>query len=103
LIVLFQRRHAGGNRWSRDTENVFQNPLSTGDGRSSVSRRRDQQKAGFAEQPATRIVFFKCDPSEVASADVGSSVVPRKTLIGKRVVCIQQIQDAAVLPNDCLD
>ncbi len=100
LAVFFQWRNVGGNRGSRNTKDIFENPLAARDRRCAIVGRRHHQQASFSQQPSPRIVFFKCDPAEMASANVRDSIVPRETLIDEGVIRVEQIDDASIFAKN---
>ena len=85
----------------RHTLDVLENERAPQNRRRAVRVGGRHQDGAFAEQPpACRLL--ELDPPEAIAFDVGDPVVQRDPLVEERVLRAQQIDHAAVFPEDAV-
>ena len=99
----FERWDVRRRRWRCRGEEIFEHPLPTQHGRGSRRIRRDGQEAAVAEQTTACAVGGQGDSTEVAAAHVRDPIVPGQPLVQERVIGVEQIEHAALLPEDAVD
>src|SRR2546428_6668571 len=99
---VLQRRHIWRRRGRRRSEKIFEQPFSPQHRRGSRRVRGRKQDAALPEQSPALVVAEGHTP-EVAAIDVRYLIVPRQSLVEKRVIGGQQIEDAAILSQHALE
>ena len=100
-VLLVQRRDVRRRRRRRHALNVLEDERAAQHRRRAVRIRGRHQDGALAEQaPARRLL--ELDPPEPIAFHVGDAVVQRDALVEERVLRSQQIDDAAVFPEDAV-
>ena len=101
--LFLQLGHVCRRRRRCRAENVFQDPLAADHRRGPVRTRRPGQNRALSQQPAAHAVAGKRNLPEALAIDAGNAVVLRQPLVQERVVRVEQIEDAAILPDDAVE
>src|SRR5690606_34192529 len=94
-----KHRHVGRRRRWRGAQDVVQDPLPPQYGRGTPRAGGDGEDGALAQDAAPLFGVGKGDLPEPTPVDAGNAVVPSQTFVQVRVIRLQQLEHAGVLPD----
>src|SRR5262249_38139745 len=98
-LNLVVRRQVGHirRRWRRrGSQQIFENPLSTLDGRRAIWLGGHSEDARLTQQPSS-LRIGQCQAPEPGAVNPWDPVVLRQTVVEERVIRGEQIENAVIL------
>ena len=95
-------RHIGRRLRRRGIQEIVEDPLAAQHRRRARRVRGDREDAALRQHAAARR-GGQVDLPELRSRDVRHAIVARETLVQERVAAVDEIEDAAILPDDRLE
>ena len=102
-IFAFQFRHIGRWRWRRFIEQVFQQPHPAFDRMPFHAIRGPRQDSRVGQHAAAMMFRRERDSAELGAANVRDPVVRRERFVEERVPRFDQLEQAAVFPQEGAD
>ena len=94
---------SGGGGGGGDSQDVVEDEEPALHGRGPVGIRGDREHGPLRQHSAARAPGGQCHPAHLVALDALDPVVLRQPLVEERVVAVDQLEQAAVVPHDVLE